>query len=157
MKSPWLGVKEIAEELSISERIIAMTLKSGWAAETYCRRGAYTAAQRHAGPWVQIKGVHWWVCVRQSHREVFCEPIDGLAVLPPVVEREELGFVAIILDEVVQAHFLCYSSSVPAGFRHLVPVPVSHCGEWISSGSSKCCRQGPLDLLNTCRKRAGYE
>jgi hypothetical protein len=40
--SPWLGVKEIAEELSISERIIAMTLKSGWAAETYCRRGVYT-------------------------------------------------------------------------------------------------------------------
>jgi hypothetical protein len=40
--NPWLSVKEIAEKLLVSERIIAMTLKSGWAAETYCRRGVYT-------------------------------------------------------------------------------------------------------------------
>lgn len=37
--SPWLSCKEIAEELSITERIIGLTLKREWSLGVYCRRG----------------------------------------------------------------------------------------------------------------------
>jgi len=37
--SPWLSSKEIAEKFSVTERIIAMTLKKSWADGIYCRRG----------------------------------------------------------------------------------------------------------------------
>tara|TARA_Y100000034_G_scaffold34357_2_gene42139 strand:+ start:105 stop:515 length:411 start_codon:yes stop_codon:yes gene_type:complete len=38
-RSPWLSTKEIAEKFSVTERIIAMTLKKSWADGIYCRRG----------------------------------------------------------------------------------------------------------------------
>ena len=36
---PWMSVREVAEKLFVSERIIAMTLRRGWALGIYCRRG----------------------------------------------------------------------------------------------------------------------
>ncbi len=43
--SPWLTVAEIAKKLSVSERIIAMTLKREWALGIYCRRGIHTSSR----------------------------------------------------------------------------------------------------------------
>tara|TARA_Y100000034_G_C6793765_1_gene355581 strand:+ start:155 stop:529 length:375 start_codon:yes stop_codon:yes gene_type:complete len=39
---PWLSVKEIAASLSISERIIQLTLNRYWALSVYCKRGVMT-------------------------------------------------------------------------------------------------------------------
>ena len=36
---PWMPSREIADKLSVSERIIALTLKRSWAMGIYCRRG----------------------------------------------------------------------------------------------------------------------